>query len=84
MFYVMEDLNKTEILPRLLKGADRIVYSVSKSLGLSVAVKSIARNEYWTKWGLPKFSKFVVRDCYEEGEEEDDVLTDMFGNALVS
>ena len=85
--YVMKDLNISytliaeNFLPRLLKGADRIVYSVSKSLGLSVAVKSIARNEYCTKWALPIFS-FVVRDYYEEGEKEDDVLTDMFGNAF--
>ena len=81
--YVMEYLNITQILPRLLKGSDRIVYSVSKSLGLSVAVRSIARDEYRrTEWGLPKFSKFVVRDYYKEDEEEDDVLTEMFGNAF--
>ena len=79
--YVMEDLNKTKILPRLLKGADRIVYSVSKSLGLSVAVKSITEgNKGW--WALPKFSEFVFHDDYEEGEKEDDVLTKMFGNTF--
>ena len=77
-------MNKTEILPRLLKGSDHIVYSVSKSLGLSVAVKSITEsNSYWTKtkWVLPKFSKFVVRDDYNECEDED-MLTKMFGNAF--
>ena len=77
--YVMKDLNKTEILPRLLKGSDRIVYNVSKSLGLSVAVKSIARDKRWIKWALPKFSKFVVRDEYEY-EKHDDMFAKMFGN----
>lgn len=39
--YVYTELNSTSSLPHLLKEADRIVYSVAKSLGLSVIVKPV-------------------------------------------
>ena len=39
--YVQTELNSTSSLPHLLKGADQIVYSVAKSLGLLVIVKPV-------------------------------------------
>ena len=41
--YACTDLNSTSSLPRLLKGADEIIYSVAKSLGLSVIVKPVIK-----------------------------------------
>ena len=43
--YVYTDLNKTEDLPDLLKGADLLVYLVAKSLGLSVIVKPVIEGD---------------------------------------
>ena len=40
--YTPQDLNQTEDLPHLLKGADNIVYEAGKLLGLPVIVKPVA------------------------------------------
>lgn len=73
--YVYDDLNDTANLPALLKGADRLVYLVAKSLGLSVFVKPVIFDEdlFYTESShlLSKFSRFKPLDsltCIEMGE----------------
>ena len=56
--YVFTSLNKVELLPHLLKGADYAVFSTAKALGLNVSVKPIMEGEKsW--YVLPKFSQEV-------------------------
>ena len=45
--YVPQDLNQTGDLPRLLKGADSIVYRAAKLLGLPVIVKPVTTDSYY-------------------------------------
>lgn len=71
--YVFQDLNCTEDLPCLLKGADNIVYVAAKSLGLLVIVKPVTdSNAYITdRYVLPKFAEFLSEDYYCDFECED-------------
>ena len=55
--YEFEKLNRANDLPLLLKGADRIIYLVAKSLGLSVLVKPVVPR-YGSKLLLTSFSEF--------------------------
>ena len=43
--YVFTSLNKTKLLPHLLKGADYAVFSAAKALGLNVSVKPVMEGE---------------------------------------
>lgn len=66
--YVFSLLNKTELLPHLLKGADYAVFSTAKSLGLKVAVKPIMEGgQSW--YVLPKFSRKI--GLYRSEDEGD-------------
>ena len=74
--YMFEDLNHTEELPRLLKGADSIVYMAGMSLGLPVIVKPVTNHleseeEKPYCYVLPKFDKFFVD---ESGEYDEDCM----------
>ena len=53
--YVFSSLNKTELLPDLLKGADYAVFSAAKSLGLKVSVKPFMEGAEHC-YILPQFS----------------------------
>ena len=70
--YVYTELNSTSSLPHLLKGADRIVYSVAKSLGLSVIVKPVLNRGTccWYKDSsrilLESFPKFEIGESDDE------------------
>ena len=53
--YAFNSLNKTELLPHILKGADYAVFSAGKALGLTVSVKPIVEGQ--KNWYiLPEFS----------------------------
>ena len=74
--YMFEDLNHTEELPRLLKGADSIVYMAGMSLGLPVIVKPVTNHleseeEKPYCYVLSKFDKFFVD---ESGEYDEDCM----------
>jgi hypothetical protein len=81
--YVYTDLNKTEDLPSLLKGADLLVYLVAKSLGLSVIVKPVVRED--PKWSsmqilLTSFSKVQHYNCYDEDKSWNARFESLFGS----
>ena len=58
--YVFSQLNEIEALPNILKGADYLVYSAAKSLGVKVTIQPIV-DEDCKQYLLPKFSnKFGV------------------------
>ena len=88
--YVFEDLNHTEELPRLLKGADSIVYMAGMSLGLPVIVKPVTNHfeseeERLYCYVLPKFDKFFVDESggVREGEyDEDRMIKWKFGTLV--
>ena len=66
--YVYTDLNKTEDLPSLLKGADLLVYMVAKSLGLSVIVKPVVKSTsgwYHEQTLLKTFHKVQQNDDFD-------------------
>jgi len=70
--YVFTDLNNVTALPVLLKGADRLVYFITRCLGLSVVVKPVVRDDYdFDKYLLPTFSHFKAynHEMEEQGEE---------------
>ena len=71
--YAYRDLNSTSSLPHLLKGADEVVYSVGKSLGLSAVVKPVLSDRYHRSSGIPlnKFAK-KFRICNSHFEEDVD------------
>ena len=76
--YVFTDLNNSTALPVLLKGADRIVYSIARCLGLSVMVKPIVLCGYYRgKYLLPTFTRFKARDDYDERETEEEAMTNV-------
>ena len=78
--YTFTDLNNSTALPILLKGADRIVYSIAKCLGLSVMVKPIVHFGYYNrKYLLPNFTRFKAGDCidYDQGETEEGEMTNV-------
>ena len=54
--YVFTSLNKTELLPYLLKGADYVVYSAARSLNLKASVKPLMEGD-WHWYILPQFSR---------------------------
>ena len=86
--YVYTELNSTSSLPHLLKGADRIVYSVAKSLGLSVIVNKPVLNHGTRCWSedksrilLESFPKFEIGESDEEGDSSErfiNVVTSCF------
>lgn len=71
--YAYEDLNETTNLPILLKGADRMVYSVARYLGLSVFVKPIIETSSFMSWCL--LSKFTPFKSNSNHSEEDEATT---------
>ena len=81
--YVYTDLNKTEDLPSLLKGADLLVYMVAKSLGLSVIVKPVVqrRDEYYCSYDeqvlLKRFHKVQHNDYFDNCQKEQ--FEELFG-----
>ena len=80
--YACTDLNNTSSLPRLLKGADEIVYSVAKSLGLSVIVKPVIKE--WrppSKYILLKhFPDFCRGTSFCQEKDDCEIFTELFGN----
>ena len=79
--YVYTDLNKTEELPGLLKGADLLVYMVAKSLGLSVIVKPVVKNELWSREQILLKSFHNVKRCEsDEYQTENDRFKNVFGS----
>ena len=76
--YVYTDLNDTEDLPSLLKGADLLVYMVAKSLGLSVIVKPVVK-QHWrrTQILLETFHKIQHNSYFDECENEQ--FEELFG-----
>ena len=79
--YVYTDLNKTSSLPHLLKGADQIVYSVAKSLGLSVVVKPVLYNfadQDSKDILLESFPEFGIDEYFDEFDEEYEAFTRLF------
>ena len=86
--YVFEDLNCTEDLPCLLKGADSIVYMGAKSLSLPVIVKPVLdpldtfRSEKPYRVVLPKFQNFFVDQfggVDDDARDEECMIGDLFG-----
>ena len=77
--YVYTDLNKTEDLPSLLKGADLLVYMVAKSLGLSVIVNPVVKGTGWydEQVLLKRFHKIQHNDYFEECRKEQ--FEELFG-----
>ena len=83
--YVYTELNSTSGLPHLLKGADQIVYSVAKSLGLTVIVKPVVNGGGMHRWSkdpsrilLESFPEFEI-DSYDESYDKlIDVMTICF------
>ena len=77
--YVYTDLNKTEDLPSLLKGADLLVYMVAKSLGLSVIVNPVVKSTGWydEQVLLKRFHKIQHNDYFEECRKEQ--FEELFG-----
>ena len=68
--YVFNHLNEKQLLPSVLKGADYMVFSVAKSLGLNVSVKPIVEGyEYW--YLLPEFSKVFGKSHAPGWDPED-------------
>ena len=84
--YTYTDLNSTSSLPHLLRGADKIVYSVARSLGLSVIVKPVIKEcsylYYPSHWILlNRFTNFGAGTFYEDiGYDPSYVINDLFGN----
>ena len=77
--YVYTDLNKASSLPHLLKGADQIVYSVAKSLGLSVVVKPVLNNSRLSNQILLEcFPEFNIDDHFDEHDHQCDAFTRLF------
>ena len=90
--YVYTDLNKTSSLPHLLKGADQIVYSVAKSLGLSVIVKPVLSDHFPGKDEgepedevtvertilLERFPEFGIDEYFDEFDKEYEAFTRLF------
>lgn len=76
--YVFTDLNNVTALPVLLKGADRLVYFITRCLGLSVVVKPVVRDHYdLDKYLLPTFSHFKAYN-HEMEEEEEEMMMKIF------
>ena len=68
--YVFSYLNEKYLLPSVLKGADYMVVSVAKSLGLNVCVKPVVEGyEHW--YLLPEFSKVFGKSHAFGWEPED-------------
>ena len=81
--YAYNDLNSTSSLPYLLKGADEIVYSVTKSLGLSVIVKPVIKDlmYYPSNYILLKhFPDFCTSTSNYDEDDPCEVFTELFGN----
>ena len=77
--YVYTDLNKTSSLPHLLKGADQIVYSVAKSLCLSVVVKPVVNNNRLSNQILLEcFPEFNIDDCFDEHDHQCGAFSRLF------
>ena len=80
--YVYTDLNTTSSLPGLLKGADQIVYTVAKSLSLSVIVKPVLDGSYYPYHShqilLKRFPKFIVSHQFDEELNPNDEFTSVF------
>ena len=70
--YVYTDLNKTEDLPSLLKGADLLVYMVAKSLGLSVIVKPVVREKHSWRLKYPCSNEQVLLKTFHKVQQNDD------------
>lgn len=79
--YPYKDLKDTANLTVLLKGADRIVFSIAKSIGLSVMVKPVVAGDYddFLLSSIPYY--FQVGDMSEEycQRSQGDWLGDFFG-----
>ena len=68
--YAFNSLNEKQLLPSVLKGADYMVFSVAKSLGLNVSVKPIIEGyKHW--YLLPEFSKVFGKSHAFGWEPED-------------
>ena len=84
--YVYTDLNTTSNLPGPLKGADQIVYTVAKSLGLSVIVKPVlgdSRRSPSLRFLLKSFPGFIKPNfgSYEDdGGSPNDEFTSLFND----
>ena len=85
--YACRDLNSTSSLPRLLKGADEIVYSVAKSLGLSVIVKPVIKDYRYYPSLIEDPTHYVLLEhhldfrtgtSYYDEEDPCEVFTDLF------
>ena len=74
--YVYTDLNKTEDLPSLLKGADLLVYMVAKSLGLSVIVKPVVQS-YDEQVLLKMFHEIQLNGYFDNCRKEE--FEELFG-----
>ena len=69
--YIFTELNSSDDLPCLLKGADSIVYMAGKALGLSVRVKPVSNDDHYI---LPEFSDFTAYDVEDEGYDNDGLI----------
>ena len=78
--YACTDLNSTPSLPHVLKGADEIVYSVAKSLGLSVIVKPvITMGMYYSRYILLNDFPGLRTGGISYFDDEDDPYEILFG-----
>ena len=77
--YVFTDLNSSDDLPCLLKGADSVLYMAAMALSLGVRVRPIAavRNSFYV---VSKFTELMETDYFFGiTTDDDDIVKDMFG-----